>query len=61
MSDIIERSFRIIEELASYPAGRTLSELSTELDIPLSATHRLLNDLIKAATSARTIATVTSA
>jgi len=48
MSDIIERSFRIIEELASYPAGRTLSELSTELDIPLSATHRLLNDLIKA-------------
>jgi IclR family acetate operon transcriptional repressor len=48
MSDIIERSFKIIEELASFPTGRTLSELSTELDMPLSATHRLLNDLIKA-------------
>lgn len=47
MSDIIERSFRIIEELASHSGGRTLSELSTELGIPLSATHRLLNDLIK--------------
>jgi IclR family acetate operon transcriptional repressor len=48
MSDIIARSFRIIEELASYPAGRTLSELAAELDIPVSAAHRLLNDLIQA-------------
>jgi IclR family acetate operon transcriptional repressor len=47
MSDIIARSFAIIEELAGHPGGRTLSELAAGLDIPVSATHRLLNDLIK--------------
>jgi len=47
MSTIIQRSFDILEHLASYPGGRTLSELSGELDIPLSATHRLLADLIE--------------
>ena len=46
MSTIVERSFRILEELSAYPEGRTLSELATEMDVPLSATHRLLNDLI---------------
>ena len=48
MSNIVQRSFDIVEVLASHPAGRTLSELATELDIPLSATHRLLADLIEA-------------
>jgi len=47
MSTIIERSFKILEELSSHPKGRTLSELATKMDIPLSATHRLLNDLIE--------------
>jgi IclR family acetate operon transcriptional repressor len=46
MSTIIQRSFKILEELSGYPKGRTLSELATALDVPLSATHRLLNDLI---------------
>lgn len=46
MSTIVERSFRILEELSAHPDGRTLSELATEMDVPLSATHRLLNDLI---------------
>lgn len=46
MSTIIERSFKILEELSSHPKGRTLSELATKMEIPLSATHRLLNDLI---------------
>jgi DNA-binding IclR family transcriptional regulator len=48
MSAIIQRSFRILEELSGYPKGRTLSELSVAIDVPLSATHRLLNDLIDA-------------
>ncbi len=47
MSSIVQRSFRILDELASHPRGRTLSELATALDIPLSATHRLLSDLIQ--------------
>jgi IclR family acetate operon transcriptional repressor len=48
MSTIIERSFRILEELSGHPGGRTLSELATEMDVPLSAMHRLLNDLVAA-------------
>ncbi|HYP85318.1 IclR family transcriptional regulator [Variovorax sp.] len=48
MSNIIDRSFKILEELSYYPDGRTLSELATKVDVPLSATHRLLNDLVEA-------------
>lgn len=47
MSTIIQRSFNILEELSSHPTGRTLSELATAMDIPLSATHRLLADLVE--------------
>ncbi len=46
MSTIVRRSFDIVEVLAAHPGGRTLSELATELGIPMSATHRLLADLI---------------
>jgi DNA-binding IclR family transcriptional regulator len=46
MSTIVERSYRILDELATHPKGRTLSELAEKLDIPPSATHRLLKDLI---------------
>ncbi len=46
MSNIIHRSYKILDELATHPKGRTLSELADELDIPVSATHRLLTDLI---------------
>ncbi len=48
MSAIIQRSFRILEELSAYPKGRTLSELAAAADTPLSATHRLLADLMSA-------------
>lgn len=48
MSSIIQRSFSILDELSLYPKGRTLSELATATDIPLSAAHRLLSDLIDA-------------
>lgn len=45
MSNIVSRSFALLEELSSHPEGRSLSELSASLDIPLSATHRLLAEL----------------
>ncbi len=47
MSNISQRSLRILDELATHPKGRTLTELAAEIDIPLSATHRLLKDLIE--------------
>ena len=47
MSAVLQRSFRILEELAIAPEGRTLTELVGELDLPLSATHRLLADLME--------------
>lgn len=47
MTAVLQRSFRILEELAVAPEGRTLTELVSELDLPLSATHRLLADLIE--------------
>lgn len=47
MTAVLQRSFRVLEELAIAPEGRTLSELVNELGLPLSATHRLLADLIE--------------
>jgi IclR family transcriptional regulator, acetate operon repressor len=47
MSAVLQRSFRILEELATAPEGKTLTELVGELGLPLSATHRLLTDLIE--------------
>jgi IclR family acetate operon transcriptional repressor len=47
MSNVVHRSFALLEELASCPEGRTLSELSSSLEIPLSATHRLLSELVE--------------
>lgn len=47
MSAVLQRSFRILEELATAPEGKTLTELVGELDLPLSAAHRLLTDLIE--------------
>jgi len=48
MSNIIDRCFTILQELSYHSEGRTLSELAEKADIPLSATHRILNDLIDA-------------
>ncbi|MGF6770243.1 IclR family acetate operon transcriptional repressor [Paraburkholderia sp. GAS199] len=47
MSAVADRILRMLEELASAPEGKTLSELSNTLDMPVSATHRLLADLVE--------------
>lgn len=47
MTAILERSFRVLEHLARHPEGCALSALSAELEMPLSATHRLLSELIR--------------
>lgn len=47
MSAILERSFKLMEHLAAHPEGRPLSALATGLEMPLSATHRLLTELIR--------------
>ncbi|RZJ14564.1 MAG: IclR family transcriptional regulator [Acidovorax sp.] len=47
MSSILERSFKVLEHLAPHPEGKALSSLASELDMPLSATHRLLAELIR--------------
>ncbi len=47
MSGLIERGFRVLEHLVGEPDGCTLSTLSTALDMPLSATHRLLAELVR--------------
>ena len=47
MSSILERSFNVLEHLAKHPEGKPLSALASELDMPLSATHRLLAELVR--------------
>jgi DNA-binding IclR family transcriptional regulator len=47
MSTTIERSLQLMERLAAHPEGRALSALSSELQMPLSATHRLLAELVR--------------
>jgi IclR family acetate operon transcriptional repressor len=47
MTAILERSFKVLEHLAGHPEGRALSALSAELEMPLSATHRLLSELVR--------------
>jgi len=46
MSQGLERGIAILEYLSQHTKGVPLASLSKELDIPLSATHRLLNTLI---------------
>jgi IclR family transcriptional regulator, acetate operon repressor len=45
MSSSRDRALSIIELLAGHMAGLPLSVIADRLDIPRSATHRLLNDL----------------
>jgi len=47
MSSILERSFKVLEYLAAHPQGKALSTLASELEMPLSATHRLLAELVR--------------
>lgn len=45
MNIALERGLAVLEHLTRYPEGLPLSLIATELDIPLSACHRLLADL----------------
>jgi len=47
MSAILERSFKVLEQLAQHPEGVSLSTLATTVDMPLSAMHRLLTELVR--------------
>ncbi len=45
MSSILQRSLGVLEQLAAFPHGRTLSELAAGVGMPMSAAHRLLHEL----------------
>ena len=45
MSASLDRGFAVLEHLARYPQGSPLSLVASELDLPLSACHRVLADL----------------
>lgn len=47
MSSLLERSFKVLEQLAASPQGQTVSHIASTLDMPLSATHRLLAELCR--------------
>ena len=47
MSTLLERSFKTLEQLAAHPEGMTVSTMAATLDMPLSATHRLLAELCR--------------
>jgi IclR family transcriptional regulator, acetate operon repressor len=46
MTAVAPRILRILEALSGAPDGLTLSELAEGLDLPVSATHRLLAELV---------------
>lgn len=46
MSTALDRGLSILEHLAAHPAGLPLALLASELNIPLSACHRLLSELV---------------
>ncbi|MBG9390165.1 IclR family transcriptional regulator [Caenimonas aquaedulcis] len=46
-SGTVERTLRILETLASAPEGMPLAAVSTELELPPSACHRLLAELVR--------------
>ena len=45
MNIALDRGLALLEHLAAHPDGLPLSLMASELDIPLSACHRLLGDL----------------
>lgn len=47
MSTVLDRSFKTLEQLALRPEGMTVSMIAATLDMPLSATHRLLTELCR--------------
>jgi IclR family acetate operon transcriptional repressor len=47
MSGVLERSFKVLEHLSEHPEGVPMSAMAAALQIPLSACHRLLSELIR--------------
>ena len=47
MSGVLERTMRILELLAQHGHGVELAFVADQLDIPRSAVHRLLTDLVR--------------
>jgi IclR family transcriptional regulator, acetate operon repressor len=47
MGSLLERGVRVLELLAGHPAGMPLSAIAKASDLPLSATHRLLAELVR--------------
>jgi len=47
MSSLLERGIRVLELLAGRPEGVALSTVASATDMPLSATHRLLAELVR--------------
>jgi IclR family transcriptional regulator, acetate operon repressor len=48
MTAALQRSLRILEVLAANPDGCSLSSLAQQLEMPLSASHRVLTELCQA-------------
>ena len=47
MSSLLERGIKILELLAGHAEGVSLSAIASATDMPLSATHRLLAELVR--------------
>jgi len=47
MSNLLERGIQVLELLAGHPEGLALSAIASAGNLPLSATHRLLSDLVR--------------
>ena len=47
MSSLLERGIKVLELLAAHPEGMPLSAIAAGADTPLSATHRLLAELVR--------------
>ena len=47
MTTQIERGLAVLEHLAGHPDGAPLSEIAASLELPLSAAHRLLAELVR--------------
>ncbi|HEX5737875.1 MAG TPA: IclR family transcriptional regulator [Hydrogenophaga sp.] len=45
MNLALDRGLSLLEHMAGHPGGLPLAQMAAELDIPLSACHRLLDDL----------------
>ncbi|MFC7539888.1 helix-turn-helix domain-containing protein [Siccirubricoccus deserti] len=47
MTAVLDRALRLLELLATAPAGLPLHAMADRLAIPRSATHRLLAELVR--------------